>query len=402
MNIGDQLNTIVDAIVADIKSKVDASISQTIQAEIALAVENYDFDKALTELAEPKIDSLVTNYPVPVADITKEIGLIGANVIGNFETTITQKVLEAAKLHLENIDVTPLIESSLKKYLQSAQFPKNSISSQAVNFAEHRLSGDYVEGGIIKNFASTGIEDQAARCQITVTDKAVIVEPPILTRGIQVKGNAKVEETLIVNKLNVNEFAGNATVQLAEDIMQHTLATVAEKGLVAPKLMFKDRVLLDEEGLAPSIVNSNLRRVGVLQELQTRGESLLDNTLYISNKRVGINTLEPSYALTVWDDDVEVAVHKLSQNRAFIGTERPINVTLGANGQTNISLEADGSVTINDLRLGALPLSTASNTPNWSGRAGEIVFNDSPNIGQPIGWVCLEGHRWARFGIIQD
>ena len=402
MNIGDQLNTIVDAIVADIKSKVDANIAQSIQAEIAEAVQNYDFDTVLTDLAEPKIANLIANYPVPVNEITKQIGAMGANVVSNFETTITQKVLEAAQTHLANIDVTPIIESSLRKYLQSAEFPKNSISSQAVNFTEHKLSGDYVEGGIIKNFASLGIEDQATTCQITVTDKAVIIEPPILTRGVQVKGNAKIEETLIVNKLNVNEFAGNATVQLADDIMQHTLATVAEKGLVAPKLVFKDRVLIDEESLAVSIVNSNLRKVGVLQELQTRGEALLDNTLYISNKRVGINTLEPGYALSVWDDDVEVAVSKQSQNRAFIGTHRPINVTLGANGKNNISLEADGSVTINDLRLGALPLSTASNTPNWSGRAGEIVFNDSPNIGQPIGWVCLGEHRWGKFGIIQD
>jgi hypothetical protein len=75
---------------------------------------------------------------------------------------------------------------------------------------------------------------------------------------------------------------------------------------------------------------------------------------------------------------------------------------LGSSGKDNISLEPDGSVTINDLRLGALPISTASSQPTWSGIAGEIVFNDSPKIGVPIGWVCLEGHRWANFGTIAE
>ena len=129
---------------------------------------------------------------------------------------------------------------------------------------------------------------------------------------------------------------------------------------------------------------------------------MLDSTLYVSQKRVGINTLEPSYALTVWDGEIEVAINKINQQRAFVGTHRPIAVTLGSNSKDNISLDIDGSVTINDLRLGAVPIGTASSIPNWEGRSGEILFNDSPQVGQPIGWVCLGGHRWGTFGLVLE
>jgi hypothetical protein len=233
-----------------------------------------------------------------------------------------------------------------------------------------------------------------------VLDNAVVIEQTVVATGLQIKGSAKIEGDLAID----GELAAdsNAVKVLTKSISETTLANIAEAGVVAPKLVFNDKTIIDDKEIAPSVLKSNLRKVGTLEDLQTRGETLLDNTLYVSQKRVGVNTLEPSYALTVWDDDIEVAVNKVGKGRAFIGSHRPVNITLGAAGKDNISLDIDGSVTINDLRLGALPLSTASAEPNWAGRAGEIVFNDSPKIGQPIGWVCLEGHRWAKFGIILE
>jgi hypothetical protein len=400
MQIGDQLNTIVQSIVDDIKAKVDADLASTIADQIAEVITAYDFDSKLVELASPSVAKRIAEFPVDTAHINAEIGRIGAAAITNLKDTIVAQVAVAAKEYVDNIDVVPLINSALTAYITSAEFPDGSIAAQAVNFNDFTLSGDHVRGGIIAEFGSTGIDDRATQCQLTVLDNAVVVEQTVIATGLQIKGSAKIEGDLVIAGQLAED--SNAVKVLTESIRENTLANIAEAGVVAPKLVFNNKTIIDDAEIAPSVLKSNLRKVGTLEDLQTRGETLLDNTLYVSQKRVGVNTLEPSYALTVWDDDIEVAVNKVGKSRAFIGSHRPVNITLGAAGKDNISLDIDGSVTINDLRLGALPISTASAEPNWLGRAGEIVFNDSPKIGQPIGWVCLEGHRWAKFGIILE
>lgn len=405
MEIGNQLNSIVESIVAEIKTKVDQSLSETVKSEIAAAISDYDFDSVVSQLADPKIAAKINDFQVPVNHITAEINQIGQDIIDNFQTVIANKVTEAVTAHVAKFDVTPHIENALKNYLRKMEFPARSIGAAAINFDDYNISGDYIKGGIITNFASAGIDDKATQCQLTILDNAVVVEQPIITTGVKVQGNVQVSDTLTVQQLNVTgnidtESAGYR--QIIADAEQKILGHIAEHGLIAPKLIFNDRNSISENQLPSSLTVSNLRKVGTLEELQTRGDTLLDETLYVSKKRVGINTLEPTYALSVWDEEIEVAVNKHGKNRAYIGTHRPFNVTLGAAGKENISLEVDGSVTINDLRLGALPISTASIEPNWEGRAGEIVFNDSPKIGLPIGWVCLQGSRWAKFGIIQE
>lgn len=400
MDIATQLQSIVDALVTDIKTKLDAELQSTIAEHINQALSEYDFDTKVEQLAGPVVERKIAEFPIDTAHISAEIGRIGSENIANLREVVAAQVAQAAKTHVAEFDVTPLINECVENYLAQVQFPDSSIPAKAVNFDNFSLSGDYVKGGIIREFGSTGIDDKATQCQLTIMDNAVVIEQPILTTGVHVKGNTKVEGNLFVE--GVLHPESNAAIELTKDIQAATLENIATQGVVAPKLEFNGKTLIDDKELSSSILTSNLRRVGTLEELQTRGETLLDGTLYVHKKRVGINTLEPGYALSVWDEEVEVSINKASQQRAFIGTHRPFAVTLGAHGKENISLDIDGSVTINDLRLGALPISTASTEPNWGGRSGEIVFNDSPKIGVPIGWVCLDGHRWAKFGLIQE
>ena len=45
-------------------------------------------------------------------------------------------------------------------------------------------------------------------------------------------------------------------------------------------------------------------------------------------------------------------------------------------------------------------MSSAATIPNYEDITGTIVWNESPMQGAPIGWVCLGGTRWAKFGEI--
>lgn len=404
MNIANQLESIVNQLVEEIKTKLDAEIQSSIVKQIDSALKDYDFDSVVGQVADVKLDSKVKEFQFDTSAINEQISSLASTTLNNLSSNISSQLEKAANDHVSKINVAPIIETTLKSYLSKMRFPDESISSDAIDFADLKLSGDHIVGGIIQNFSSTGIDDKATQCQLTILDSHVIVERPILTTGVQVQGNVKVENAINVGIVNATHFneKSEGFAQIVDFVEERTLQNILDNGVLAPKLVCEGVELINKTALASTILTSNLRKVGTLEELQTRGETLFDNTLFVNNKRVGINTLEPTYALTVWDGEVEVAINKVNQTRAYIGTHRPTSVTLGANGKENISLDADGSVTINDLRIGALPISTASALPSWPGRAGEIVFNDSPRIGVPIGWVCLDGHRWANFGLIQE
>ena len=45
---------------------------------------------------------------------------------------------------------------------------------------------------------------------------------------------------------------------------------------------------------------------------------------------------------------------------------------------------------------------TSSHTaPNTRGQRGQVVLNEMPSLGGPMGWVCLGDTVWANFGIIE-
>lgn len=353
-------------------------------------------------------------------DIKNQLDDVFRKLTKQVQEEVEKELTAFIKDKVNTIDFARLVREELKQELSQRiteiNFGDETIPSSAIRFDNNSISGDVINGGIIKNFGSTGIDDKATGCQLTILDTHVVVESPILTTGLEVKGNVKIEGELIVDghipehsnlfrtfvQTSTNALKAELDETFFSKYSKLVYNEVKEQGLDVGGITLNGRALVSEGELAPTIVKSNIRRLGELVELQVKGETLLDNTLFVAGKRVGINTLEPGGALAVWDEEVELVVRKKSSNTGYIGSTRDITFILGSNNKENISLDPDGSVTINDLRLGALPISTASTEPTWPGRAGEIVFNDSPAIGLPIGWVCLEGHRWANFGTIQE
>lgn len=352
-------------------------------------------------------------------DIKNQLNSIFDNVTKQIEDQVTRELVALVKERVSTMDFRSLVAKQvtevLQQKIQDLEFPEKSISACAIDFTGVSITGDNVIGGIIQNFGSTGIDDQATTCQLTILDSHVVIESPVVTTGIESRGDVTITGNLSVAGIVDQDSDGikqliDTTVALVKQELNEEMFTeyahlVAEnirtKGIEFGEVLINSKLALSETRLGPAIVWSNLQRLGELDELQVKGETFLGRSVYVGNKRLGINTMEPSAALSVWDEEVEIVAKKQKQNCGFIGTTRLIDLVIGVGGRDNIVLDSDGAVTINDLRLGAVPFSTASVTPTWSGRAGEIVFNDSPAVGNPIGWVCIEGNRWGHFGIIQ-
>jgi hypothetical protein len=243
-------------------------------------------------------------------------------------------------------------------------------------------------------------------------DEATVVENNLLTRDLTVKGTATIEGDLNVTGTipedsplfkNVVTAATNnvATNQsLLASFAGKVVTQIKADGLDLTKILVNGQVVIDGGNLGPSVTYSSLQHVGTLAELQVSGETLLSQTLYTTSKRVGINTIEPTQALTLWDQEIEIGFGKQTNGVGIIETPRNHSLILSTNGKNNITLTPDGATTVNKINMGSMSFSVGDRPPADNQPKGSVVFNSNPNLGGPLGWVSLGDAKWANFGII--
>jgi hypothetical protein len=162
------------------------------------------------------------------------------------------------------------------------------------------------------------------------------------------------------------------------------------------------RTVLDENTLGGTVISSNLRKVGTLRELEVAGESRLANTIYFSPLgRIGVNTDEPTAPLDIWDEEVQVTVGKNKSRTGWLGTNRDHNLEIGVNRETKVTVTPTQTIIKNPV-LNSRTYTDGNDVPGHEGQLGDIHWNSKPEVGKPVGWICLENSRWASFGEIKD
>jgi hypothetical protein len=107
-------------------------------------------------------------------------------------------------------------------------------------------------------------------------------------------------------------------------------------------------------------------------------------------------------ALSVWDEEVSVSAGKYKQQTAYVGTTRKQGLVIGIDRNPAIEIDTSGLTTIKQLQLGFFKISHGKEVPNYSGTLGDIVFNSTPGIDNPVfAWQCLGGFRWKVIKAVQ-
>lgn len=353
-------------------------------------------------------------------DIDKQVKEIVQSIIAEVNTKIQSQIQDIVEKQVsatvKQIPLQTLFQNLFATNLATEQFefPDASIPALAIKQTDLAITGNQINGGIVQNFGSTGIDDKATACQLTIMDEVTVVENNLLTKDLTVKGTTTIEGDLNVTGSMPKDSAlyisivADATENVRSGLNQAVFSgfsdlvfkQIKEQGIDLARITVNGQEVVNGPNLSNGIVSSNLQKVGTLKELQVTGETLLGQTLYVSGKRVGINTLEPSQALTVWDQEVEIGFSKLQENTAILGTPRNQTLVVSANGKKNLTLNIDGSVTANRINLGSVTLDSSDRPPADDQPLGTIIFNSNPSLGGPLGWVSLGAARWANFGII--
>jgi len=422
MDINQQLQPIIAGIIQDLKTQINTELRQQLSSEIVKILAATELTSIINQAVSNQVNARLDKFDFAGTGETElkvAFKQITDNVAKNLFVGANKQVSEYVGQKLKEVNVSDavkaVVQTSLSEYLKGANFPEASISHTSLNLKGFKITGDAIEGGIISKFASTGIDDLATKVQMTIMDRGVAFESGLHTPELNVTGSLTVKGNLIFADVDtsttgfekiVKETSESVRKNLNQELFNGFSNTIFDRiqaeGLDLDKITQGGKEVINGSQLGYHVVDSNLRRLGVVEDLQTAGETLLVDTLYVQQGRVGINTMEPSYPLSIWDQEIEIVATKHTQDVGYIGTARNQSLILGANNKQNIVLVPDGSVEVENISIGPVAMTSGNRIPNYEGRAGHIVWNDTPTTGGPIGWVCIGGARWASFGRIDN
>jgi hypothetical protein len=368
----------------DLKALIQQSISSAV-------------DDAVQKLSARAIEQLVRSR-----DMASEISTIVGNEASKHAENEAKLI---AKATVAGLDVAGIVSrkvaDTLKVKIQDLTFPEGSIDYKSIRWNGMQISGNMIHGGLIKEFNSTGIQDIATDCQLTVSDGMVVIEGKVLSKEMQA-------DSITVDKIKASVIdAESITItegmrEAAKDIAKQEIES-AERSNINLKdrsIVNGEKLLLDSSNLGPSVTNSNLRKVGALADLRVLGEARFADTMYIGELgRVGVNTDDPSGAFTVWDDNAELSIKKQSNKNMFVGSTRDSDLTLGTNNKANIKITEEEVSVITALRIMGVKFSITDSVPERSGEPGEIVMNKSAKSRQPLFYMCQGNNTWTALGV---
>jgi len=271
------------------------------------------------------------------------------------------------------------------------------IDVKQLDVYENSISGDAIHGGKITDFRSAGINDKADSLQLTIRNNKVEIERDLVVKGTVTVENLKYVEAQ-VPKINVTDA-----------------------------IMIDHNEVLWKHELGKSVKKSSLETVGTLQNLT------VSKTLYANEGRVGINTQAPSADFSVNVGGYEV-ITRMQDTNAYVGTHVPVPFAIGTDDTARIICRSNGDIVVGNENSKAIKMNVYGNlgisvknptealhvggnikfadrvftsgtgSPRegrWD--TGSVVWNENPQINQPVGWVCVKGGSpgsWNSFGQI--
>jgi hypothetical protein len=414
-SFGNLVNDITDQILKQVNAQVQATISDSVERKINQSLTPEVIERVIAS----RVEQSIRDYRPDMSKFDSVMTETGTNIINGIQATADQRIKDIVTTNVNAINIKNLVNEHIIRLVNNKDkdylFSENSIPGYSIEIDSLKITGNQIEGGVVKNFASTGFDDKATQCQVTVMDAGTIFENTLYAPRLEIKGDAVIDGDLLIkgkmpeDSVTYQNIVRDATAttlaQIGPELLDQHQGRVFERikteGLTLNKISIGDRTIIEGDTLTDAIINSRLQTVGLLRDLQTQGESLLSETLYASNKRVGINTMDPATALSIWDEEVEIGLGKKKQDVAQLGTRRAQALVLSSNNQNNITLESDGTTSIPKLRIGNMVFESSSAPPQYDAPKGSVVFNENPSLGGPLGWVSLGQARWANFGIIE-
>ena len=243
------------------------------------------------------------------------------------------------------------------------------LSTKTVTFADNHISGNKIHGGVISDFASTGIDDNATATALTIDGSGRVgigTASPDGSYKLTLSGNASTgavpgvyfEDTSSSDKYGVYTYSNNLYVRNITDSSTRLIIDGSGKvgiGTTNPttkldiagtlgdgssRLKVDDWAQISQEYNSLPILRANWNTGGASRLYQysngvVKNQFLTDGDSYITGGNVGIGTTTPSkglFNIAEQTDDETVVIDKMYVARNFYfsvgGTEGTKTVTV--------------------------------------------------------------------------
>ncbi len=383
---------------------IEQQITDFVKDRITARFQNIETIPGVRDVIEKNLQQMFAQGQVPglgeFVDHAHVRSVIDSGVQSLITTSLDQLIQDPDWIEKIQQQVEVNMATRISEQLSSVDINSAIATEVAQNVQRWRAE-------LGKNFSSTGIRDLATRCELIVGDGAVVAQGGLACHTLMVEQDLSTTNLVVTGTVNTDCAAWDELADSIADRTQRHLGAAWQQQLVSQVLDlareqgidFQDitvqgQPLIQGSRLNPAITESSLRRLGVLDTLTVSGPTNLSGTMDINNHRVGINTNSPDMALSIWDEEVSVSVGKISRDRAWIGSNRNQVIDIGTNRRRAITIETDGLVVVDKLRLDRWRISFANQVPNHSGTRGDLVINHDPRPGTPFAWRCLGGFKW--------
>jgi hypothetical protein len=274
--------------------------------------------------------------------------------------------------------------------------------------ADRSLSGDKIDGGKIRRFASTGIRDDSTRLTVLINDDGILtdhIDVAKLKGDTTVEGNLTVEGAVTAQRLHVNEITADVRQERTSPLIfeQTEDNPIAGKGLhfvgeghtrqlvfhINPDRFFmsenldlhkgkyisiEGRKVLDGQSLGEGVRHSALTTVGRLKNLSTTGDTVIDGMIFWNSdqERLGIRTDTPNGMLSLAGNDAELIMD--AENDSFkIGTWTANDLKIVTDDTARLTVSATGNIVLGTK-------GNDSTKVNIYGKLGVGVNNIDPDV----------------------
>lgn len=102
--------------------------------------------------------------------------------------------------------------------------------------------------------------------------------------------------------------------------------------------------------LGKTVIHSNLRTIGTLENLKVSGDTNLGDFIFVNStfNRLGIGTEDPNSAISIIDNNVEITIGSPQYNLATIGTHSNHDLGIVTDNIPRITVRSSGEVQVGD------------------------------------------------------
>jgi len=408
-SVNDEIIGLLDS--ADWLNTVEASIIDYAQRRVVAKFSNAESMAQILSTVETSVKNLFEKGSIKsIKDLVSEeaIQTVINSELNNSIGTYVEKLFADSEW------VSNVRNNAVAHFLRSLEKDLKAVNiNQLVNENVEKLFKEYA-----KTIQFNGIDDKSTATELTVMPGMVVAENDFAANTIQAVKSVTSEDIFVHGSLIVKGSVntdGSAWGSLKASIenkvieifdrdfkkalVDSVLDIASKQGIEFNEVKINGMPVLSGSTLSPAVTASGLQTVGNLKELTVLGEADFNNTVFVANKRLGINTREPNSVLSIWDEECEVSIGKHSEQTSFIGSTRKQNLKIGVNNKGAITIDTTGLVTIEQLRVGKQRISHGSEIPGYSGSKGDIVFNINVSPKSPVfAWMCVGGFNWIALG----